>query len=427
MKTLTVFEHSFITVSGDVYEGQLTPNEAEALDRAQKSMGANAFTWVGRRKLKAAQFVGIIATQGVRLEILPKIEKSETIETRGTLMKMVGAAYSIPIYDGEITLLNSQDKDLIEILILIFARRLINEVRKGITRHYCREKADLSRLRGKLDVTRQFTKFAAMPQFLACEFDEFSADNSLNRLLACATALLIRRTNVASTQRLLSEIDAHFSDVAPVSVQQALDENIRLDRKDLRWGPCARLARLILNSLYQTVHGGKQEGVALLFDMNKLFEAYVTRIAQNALRPLGYTVLAQKPQRALVRNSSGQRAFFTKPDIYIQGHDQVIIVDTKWKSLDRSKEGNFGIMQADAYQMHGYARVYEASSTVLLFPKMNEQQGELASWTFENSNTQLRLATIDILNEEKMAEILIALVESSSDFNDEMALNTQLG
>lgn len=410
MKTLTVFEHSYIAVSEDASDLHLLPQEVDALDRAQRSMGASAFTWAGRRRIKAAQFVGVIATPSVRLEILPKIEKIEHIETRGTLIKMIGAALSIPIYDGDITPLNTQDRDLLEILILIFARRLASEVRKGLTRNYSRHFDDLARLRGKLDVTRQFTKFAAMPQILACEFDEFSPDNPLNRLLACATSLLMKRTTSSGTQRLLAEIDAHFSEVSPVTVQQALSEPIILDRKNKRWGISERLARLLLKALSQTVHGGKQDGVALLFDMNKLFEAYVTKIAQKTLRPLGYSVLSQRPQRSLVHNELGQKAFLTKPDIYIEGHEQVFIIDTKWKPLDFSKT-NYGVSQSDAYQMHGYARVYKATKTILLYPEMDDKSGILANWTFENSDAQLQLAAIDILDQSKMAQSLLTLVK----------------
>ncbi|RKQ69723.1 5-methylcytosine-specific restriction enzyme subunit McrC [Litorimonas taeanensis] len=410
MRTLTIFEHAYVSISDKPAEGRLMQADVEALDLAQKSMGANAFAWDGRNRIKASQFVGIIAAPGIRLEILPKIDKSENIETRGTLIKMIAAALSIPIYDGDITPLNSQDQDFLEILVLVFARRLASEVRKGLTRNYKRQTDDLARLRGKLDVTRQFTKFAATPQILACEFDEFSADNALNRLLACATSLLMRKTNVATTQRLLAEIDAHFAEVSPVTVQQALQEPIILDRKNQRWSVCEKLARLLLQSLYQTVHGGKREGVALLFDMNKLFEAYVTRLAQKTLRPMGYTVWTQKPQKALVHDKEGRRAFITKPDIYVKGHGEVIIIDTKWKTLDFSK-GNFGISQADAYQMHGYARVYDATKTILLYPQMHDKSGAFASWTFENSDTQLQVATIDILDETKMAESLLSIVQ----------------
>ena len=426
MKTLTVFEHSYIAVSEEVSDVNLQRREVQVLDRAQKSMGANAFTWAGPSRIKAAQFVGVIASPSVRLEILPKIEKAERVETRGTLIKMIGAALSIPIYDGEITPLNTQDKDLLEILILVFARRLAGEVRKGLTRNYSRRRDDLARLRGKLNVTRQFTKFATMPHTLACEFDEFSPDNSLNRLLACATSLLMRSTKSSGTQRLLAEIDVHFSEVSPVSFQQALSSKITLDRKNQRWGACERLARLLLQSLYQTVHGGKREGVALLFDMNKLYEAYVSLVAQRTLRPLGYSVLSQKPQRALVRDESGQKFFITKPDIHIEGHGQVIIIDTKWKSLDFSK-GNYGITQADAYQMHGYARVYDAHKTILLYPSMVNKSGGVTSWKFEKSETQLQLATIDILNEKKMGEGLKSLVHRQYNLAFETDLSHKLG
>ena len=40
MKTLTVFEHSYVSISDEIVEGHLLPSEVDALDRAQKSMGA---------------------------------------------------------------------------------------------------------------------------------------------------------------------------------------------------------------------------------------------------------------------------------------------------------------------------------------------------------------------------------------------------
>lgn len=415
MKTLTICEHDYVVIADQSLDANLTISEVEVLDEAQKKMGANAFSWVGRRQIKASQFVGIIATSHIRLEILPKIQKSEKNQTRGVLIKMICAALTIPIYDGEITPLNAQDKDLLEILILVFARRLVREVRKGLTRNYHRQNDDLSRLRGKMNVIRQFTKFAAMPQILACEFDEFSADNPLNRLLACTTSFLIHKTNVEGTKRLLAEINAHFTEIRPVTVEHALRENIRIDLKNQRWRVSARLSRLLLQSFYQTAHGGKYEGVALLFDMNKLFEAYVTRVAQKTLRPMGYKVLAQKPERALVRSYDGQEAFITKPDIYVKGQGQTIIIDTKWKLLDLTKR-NYGISQADAYQMHGYARVYDADTTILLYPSMSDQRGELTSWIFENSEARLRLATIYILNETEMGITLKSLVSEQNGY-----------
>ena len=281
MRTLTVCEHDYVQLSSTPNEDELSFKEVEILGRAQSSMKVSAFSWAGQNKIKIAQYVGLVASSTIRLEILPKIEKAAHLETRGTLVKMVASALNIRIYDGEITPLNTQDRDLLDVIILVFSRRLISEIRKGLNRNYRRHLDDFPRLRGKLNVTRQFTKFAASPQILACEFDEFSADIAMNQLLLCAVNCLLRRTNFDKAKKLLSEAQAAFSEVSFVDIDQALHFDFTTDRKNERWQPCLQLARWFLAALYQAAHSGRQDGVALVFDMNKLFEAYVTRVAQK--------------------------------------------------------------------------------------------------------------------------------------------------
>jgi len=418
MRTVTAFEHDYISVNATPANNELSFEEVKVLDRSQLSMGASAFSWAGQNRIKIAQYVGLIASSSIRLEILPKIEKVDHLETRGTLLKMVAASLSIPIYDGDITPLNTQDKDLLDIIILVFARRLIVEIRKGLNRNYRRQTDDLPRLRGKLDITRQFTKFAAMPQILACEFDEFTPDIAMNQLLLCAVNCLMRYTNSNQAMKLLSEAHASLAFVSSVDVTHALRQHVSIDRKNERWLPSLKLARLLLEALYQTAHNGRQDGVALLFDMNKLFEAYVTRIAQKVLRPLGFDVFSQKPQRVLVKGTDGTGAFWTKPDIYIAKNGLTFIVDTKWKTLDFSNK-TFGVSQADAYQMHAYSRVYGAKACVLLYPDLSSLSGVQKTWYFQNSasdnieddSSRLSVATIDILDENKMGQVLLSLID----------------
>lgn len=54
-----------------------------------------------------------------------------------------------------------------------------------------------------------------------------------------------------------------------------------------------------------------------------------------------------------------RRVFALRPDIVIvrpDGHK--IIMDTKWKRLISNRETNYGISQADMYQMFAYAKKY---------------------------------------------------------------------
>ena len=54
-----------------------------------------------------------------------------------------------------------QNHDLLEIIIRLFCRRLIEAVRHGLPRRYVAEAADRAALKGRLDIHRQFTVLAA--------------------------------------------------------------------------------------------------------------------------------------------------------------------------------------------------------------------------------------------------------------------------
>jgi 5-methylcytosine-specific restriction enzyme subunit McrC len=394
VKSIRLKEHESALVVQGPDDTRFTFSEIEALDRVQRATKVDAFRWTGRNQISTGQYVGVLASAGARLEILPKIDSLGEGETRRVLMRMIGTAWDVRLWDGELTGHDYQNSDLLELLVRLFAQRLRIQLRAGLSRAYCRHEDDLSRLRGKMDVTRQFTKLAASPRKLACRYDEFTADTSLNRLLLCAVILLRRKSVRAGTQRLLNEIVAHFSDVQMVSASDALAGKFMLDRVNQRWKILATLARLFLLSEYQTAHGGNREGIALLFDMNVLFESYVAALARKACLPLGYEVSAQGPQDYLTCN----RVFKTIPDLHCKCGQNVFVLDTKWKKLDPGKP-NHGANQTDAFQMHAYAHVYKSCATILLYPHHSgipAPPGEKIRWQFKSGGSDLVLATIDV-------------------------------
>ena len=58
-----------------------------------------------------------------------------------------------------------------------------------------------------------------------------------------------------------------------------------------------------------------------------------------------------------------------KPDIVIKRKSDkaVFVCDTKWKLLADEKN-NYGISQADMYQMYAYQKKYNACNITLLYP-----------------------------------------------------------
>ena len=59
-----------------------------------------------------------------------------------------------------------------------------------------------------------------------------------------------------------------------------------------------------------------------------------------------------------------------KPDIVVtrKSDGAKFIMDTKWKVLSESK-ANYGISQADMYQMYAYQKKYSSENVILLYPQ----------------------------------------------------------
>ena len=125
--------------------------------------------------------VGVIATPDCQLEILPKIEAAgergvDDGTLRHRLIHMLAVARNIRIDAKAMTRLGWQRDTILELFIRLYCSKLADAVRQGIPQQYADQEDDLPALRGRLDVTRQFSTLAVSPQKLACRFDARSPD-----------------------------------------------------------------------------------------------------------------------------------------------------------------------------------------------------------------------------------------------------------
>src|SRR5690606_37824593 len=162
-----------------------------------------------------------------------------------------------------------------ELLIRLFCARLMEAVRMGLPRRYVDHADDLPALRGRLDVTRQFSHHAVAPQRLACRYDELSYDIALNQVMRAAVTRLQRVAQAPDNHRILRELGFAYADVTEVPVPALRWDQITLDRTNQRWRELLCFARLLLGDRHQQTSAGSMDGHALLFEMNALFEQYV--------------------------------------------------------------------------------------------------------------------------------------------------------
>ena len=342
--------------------------------------------------LEAGQVVGILAVPGRTVEILPKIDDDDGA-VRAALIRMLAVAHDLRVADGELAALDTQRRDLLELLVRLFAGRLLAAVRRGLPRRYLAREEDLRLLRGRLDVTRQTTHLAVRPDRLACRFDELSEDTPLNRVLKAAVSRLARLVRSAANLRLLAELAARFETVGRAT--DPLREPVRLDRTNTAFHDLHRLACMFLKGDWQSTASGGAAGFALLFPMNDLFEAFIGRCLRRALARHPVHVRLQDGRRHALTDSDGSPIFRIRPDVVIEAkddHGDHIILDTKWKHLN-PRERTLDVEQADVYQMLTYAEAYDARRIVLVYPGA---QGIDRRWTAVGTGRSLDVATIDV-------------------------------
>jgi len=328
-----------------------------------------------RRHLRARGVVGVIAAPGCQLEILPKIEGRGETETAGDetlrrrLVHMLAVARDIKIDARTSANLGWQRDTLLEILIRLFCGKMMEAVRQGIPRRYTGHEDDLPSLRGRLDVTRQFSTLAAQPQTLACQYDELSADIPLNQVMKATISKLARLSTATDNQRSLRELSFAYADISDVPRSVLRWDLITVDRTNRRWTELLSLARLLLGERYQTSSSGSTGGYALLFEMNVLFEEYITRLLKRALAGTSLKVSSQGGHRdCLYEDGTGR--FRTRPDIVIRdGTGIALIIDTKWKRMaPKIDDPKQGVSQADVYQLMAYSQIYACDRVMLLYP-----------------------------------------------------------
>jgi 5-methylcytosine-specific restriction enzyme subunit McrC len=360
----------------------------------------------GRKALRARGVVGVIATPECQLEILPKIEGGGEVGVtdatlRQRLVHMLAVVHDLPIEAGAMTKLDWQRDTVLELLIRIFCEKLTDATRQGMPRQYRAHEEDLPALRGRLDVTRQFSTLAVSPQILACRFDDLSANIALNQVMHATVKKLSRLSQAPDNQRKLRELRFVYADVDDISPNALQWNQIILDRTNQRWQDLLSLARLFLSDRHQQTSSGSIDGHAMLFEMNVLFERYVARILSRALVGTGLKVSSQGGLRSCLYEGETGR-FRTRPDLVVRrGEEIVLIIDTKWKRITpRIDDAKQGVSQTDVYQMMAYGQLYHCPNVMLLYPHHIDLPEEpiLQDYTIASKSAQekLFLATVDI-------------------------------
>ena len=375
-RVLTCTEYDRINiVAAKPSETQITYEQAEQLDQLikNKSIPKGTISW-HRNSIKCANYCGIAQLPNLTIEILPKIygqELQEFSSSRKALISMLQVAKVHHLYRSKTAQVSLQRKTLLDILIIAFCEELSIQLSRGMIREYVSKEENLHVLKGKLLTEMQFKVNLCHTARLFCRYDEFMEDNLANQILKFTLKLLYRLAHSDQTKNLINELLMHFTTVRNERISRNT-EFPRIDRTKSGYSSLLDYCKLFIDNYYPDVVAGDGRGLAILFDMNQLFERWVVAKLRPFARKENLRLRSQKPQWYFGKwkeTNGGRDIFRMKPDISFlkQNGSPDIIADAKWKNLDQ-EDSKMKISQSDLYQMQSYANRYEVKTLILFYP-----------------------------------------------------------
>jgi 5-methylcytosine-specific restriction enzyme subunit McrC len=394
MTLLRLLEHEWLSIG--VGEKSLSHRQAVELERLASSLPAKTLEW-RRNAVKFTQYCGVVQLGALTIEVLPKIaaHANDAQLCQNVLVRLLQISDVVdPAEVGEAGL-GQQHHTLLDVFINHFRQMVQRQLQQGLIRRYVLIEDELTSVRGRIDLVQQVRRNTFTPQRLHCRFDDFDTDNPYNQVLRHVLGLLLLRTHHPAIKRGLNELLLHLAAAGNQSFTAEQVDALSFDRTNERWRLVFRRCSDFLRCLHPNVTAGGTPALALLFDMNQMFEGYVTWRMRRIFN--SYRVHSQGPRRYLAFNQAGNQVFQMRPDISVMDGQQVLVIaDAKWKLLS-PEERKMGLSQSDLYQLISYAQRYQCQRLALVYPAFEAAKPGLREiLSIQTAGTQIAVVCVDL-------------------------------
>lgn len=354
------------------------------------------------RVIVIKNYIGLIELKsGFQIEILPKInfgDKNNNYEL--TKIKVIEMLKSLSNYQNQLFNMASvaiANMDIYEVFINMYLKAVQKLVKEGLKSDYVEVTQNLKTLKGKITISKQISKNLCHRERMYCNYYEYNINRVENKIIK-ATLSLLNRISVQSENKKLIMILWPYFDLVEESTNYEVDfANIVIDRINKSYAQILDWSKIILRKQSFSTFSGNIETKTLLFPMEKLFESYVAKYVKKVFKTVNWQVILQDKRYYLFDYPRAK--FQLKPDIVLKKNDQIIIMDTKWKKL-KLNESNYGISQADMYQMYVYAKKYQTKDVWLLYPLREElTNGDIKNFV-SNDEITVHIYFIDLADTE---------------------------
>lgn len=405
-------QKAFVDLIEFIHEYAGDEENADALDFMRISYKRNVGDVVTIKN-----YVGLIQMKnGYQVQILPKVSFGDGAEdpgnkrTKKIFLKMLRSMKDFPSKVFNDASLKVDQMNLYEIFINMYLQEVRQLVKRGIKSAYVIQEDNLKYYKGKLLINQQIrTNFAHRERFYVT-YDEFHPNRAENRLVKATLLKLQKLTSSAENAKEINQLLTSFEMVEPSLNYQKDFSRVKIDRNTKDYERLMQWSKVFLMNKSFTTFSGDSTSRALLFPMESVYESYVAQQIRKIFCPAGWEVSSQDKGHYLFVEP--KRQFALRPDIVLEMDGRTVIMDTKWKSLVDNERINYGISQADMYQMYAYSKKYKTPEIWLLYP-VNDDMRDHTDIRFDSGDgTTVNVFFVDVANIEDSLRLLKMKLEA---------------
>ncbi len=365
-KLIRVFEHQAIKLH-QVIEG-VTFDEA-SLKALQSYYGDNGVPYYSliNNGVKFNKFVGVIQVGNTVIEVLPKADKTTDGDAKTKtywqelLVKMLSAVGAFDIQSTSDSSLKLKSNSILDLYFSLFIKEVEYLLHSGLAKQYRKKEGNVTALKGSIQFAKHIRQNLTHQERFYVRHTTYDVEHKLHFILYKTLRLLKQINTNAELHSRIGVLLLHFPEMPDIKVTEATFDTLVFNRKTQPYKKAIDIAKLLLLQYHPDVITGRHNVLALMFDMNVLWEKFVF-VSLRKYKPAHITVSAQTTKLFWRSSVNGQYSSM-RPDIVIKGSTDCVVLDTKWKNLNGSSPSS-----GDLRQMYVYHKYYKATRVALVYP-----------------------------------------------------------
>ncbi len=355
---ITVYEHQALwTHKG---EQILTEDQLYALQGFYGDKGVLYYDLI-HKGIRFKEYVGVLQVGKLTIEVLPKADKyTEKDEWRKILIAMLHAVGVFNIHAPSLSSLTVKTNFILDLYLELYIQELEHLLHKGLIKKYRSQEGNQLALKGSLKFSKHIQQNLVHQERFYTQHTTFDRHHQIHQILYKALRLLKTINNNIALHSRIGSLLLDFPEMTDIKVTASTFNKLVFDRKTATYKNALEIAKLLLLNYHPDLSKGQHHVLALLFDMNALWEKFVYITLRKKLN----TANVKAQSKKLFWKPENGRSSSIKPDIVIHfDNEKTIVLDTKWKNI-----GDKNPSPEDLRQLYVYHEYFNAQKVALVYP-----------------------------------------------------------